>query len=245
MDQLVIANFKKQYMKLLFNHLFERCELYDNSSVYDFWKIQFTIVTCIALIARAWKAVTQKTLNSAWRALAPNFCQQVSGNDPGDDGPEVIADILATAGSMDMEVSEEEVLRMVEEDVEDLTVDDLEEMARQGEEEEGPEEAAASTIGSSVIKEMLQSWSKFRDWISAEHPEHLEVEEAADRMDAYAEHFRAMLKGRQRQSNIHQFFGGAAPPAHAPAASGAGPSGLQAPPQADPPAADSDTDDSG
>ncbi|XP_045615135.2 tigger transposable element-derived protein 1-like [Procambarus clarkii] len=70
MDQKVIADFKKLYMKALL----ERCvDVIDNTelTLKEFWKNHFNILGALHLIDKAWEGVTRRTLNSAWRNLWP------------------------------------------------------------------------------------------------------------------------------------------------------------------------------
>jgi hypothetical protein len=61
MDQQVIANFKKGYTRLMFNCLFEECER-DRSAdnVTKFWKETYDIRMAVALISKAWTALTPR-----------------------------------------------------------------------------------------------------------------------------------------------------------------------------------------
>jgi hypothetical protein len=65
MDQTVIANFKKGYMKLMFKCLFEHCEQAADTSkdaVFDFWKNGYDIRMAVAMILKAWKYLTERAL---------------------------------------------------------------------------------------------------------------------------------------------------------------------------------------
>jgi hypothetical protein len=63
MDQTVIANFKKSYLKLMFTSFFEECKR-DNSpdSVTTFWKERYDLRMAVALITRAWNGLTEGAL---------------------------------------------------------------------------------------------------------------------------------------------------------------------------------------
>ena len=76
---------------------------------------------------------------------------------------------------------------------------------------------AAKEIKSGDIKAALAKWQECQDFVMANHPNKLEVEQAADHYEAVGvRHFRAMLKAREKQTTIDKFF------------SPAGPSGVQA-----------------
>jgi hypothetical protein len=68
MDQQVILNFKKLYIKALFERCFEVTEGI-NITLREFWKNHFHTENCLKIIDKAWDGVAKRTLNSAWRKL--------------------------------------------------------------------------------------------------------------------------------------------------------------------------------
>ncbi|CAG0915859.1 unnamed protein product [Notodromas monacha] len=81
-------------------------------TVTQFWKEKFTIVESILLITKAWKRVTQKTLNSAWKTLMPRACQTAPELDDEEDQG-ILAEIVATARNLHMDVDEEDLTELV------------------------------------------------------------------------------------------------------------------------------------
>jgi hypothetical protein len=66
--QQVISNFKKLYIKALFQRCFEvssEAEL----ALTDFWKDHFNILHCLRIIDNAWSQVSHRTMRSAWKKL--------------------------------------------------------------------------------------------------------------------------------------------------------------------------------
>ncbi|XP_069188784.1 tigger transposable element-derived protein 1-like [Procambarus clarkii] len=177
MDQKVIANFKKLYMKALL----ERCvDVTDNTglTLKEFWKNHFNILGALRLIDKAWEGVTRRTLNSAWRNLWPEGVPErdfegfgpapASASAPVED-PEVhlVDDIVALGQTLGLELDAADVQELVEEHSEELTTEELLELQKEinqeeaqefsSGEEEVREDAAAS---SSEIKEVLGMFEK-------------------------------------------------------------------------------------
>ena len=71
MDQQVISNLKKLFMRTLFQKCFE---VTNDTQLKrrEFWKDNFTILNCLTLIDNAWTQVTYRTLNSARKNLWPD-----------------------------------------------------------------------------------------------------------------------------------------------------------------------------
>ncbi|XP_065673493.1 tigger transposable element-derived protein 1-like [Hydra vulgaris] len=209
MDQLVIANFKKLYTKLLFDLLFERCQLeLDSMSVTKFWRESFNIKECIVLITKAWKKVTQKTLNTAWRPLYPAACQSAPGAGEEDkDEDAIFADIVTTARNLNMEVDANDLTALVQENTDDLSVEDLRELAAELAEATGETAEEEEPIKSADIKNLFIHWDKVQKFLMAHHPKKFEVEQALDHVEAVGvKHFRAMLKAREKQTTSDKFF---------------------------------------
>ncbi|KAL3977070.1 U1 small nuclear ribonucleoprotein A [Sarotherodon galilaeus] len=122
MDQQVISNFKKLYTK----HMFKRCSDITESTqltLREFWKSHFDIVACLKLISLAWREVSCRMLNSAWRKLWP---------DAGGAGPQPEVEVeeivnLGTALGLE-EVDEEDINDLVHEHQEELSTAELQEL---------------------------------------------------------------------------------------------------------------------
>ncbi|KAI5614410.1 hypothetical protein C0J50_8997, partial [Silurus asotus] len=134
MDQMVIANFKKLYTK----HLFRKCFYMTNSSnltLKEYWKDHFSIYQCIQLIDMAWKEVTIRTLNSAWKKLVPSVVAE-RDFEGFEEEEKVVEEILRLCTDLHLEVNSQDVEELVESHREDLTTEDLKELQEEKESSE-------------------------------------------------------------------------------------------------------------
>ncbi|KAJ7345307.1 hypothetical protein JRQ81_001257 [Phrynocephalus forsythii] len=130
MDQQLISNFKKLYMK----EMFRRClDMTDGSgsTLADYWKHQFDIVGCLQLIKTAREGVSQRNLNACWRNLWPD-CVVSPGNST---QQSAVVEIVSLGRTMGLEVSEEDVTELVEIGSIDLSTKGL--LALQQEQQQG------------------------------------------------------------------------------------------------------------
>uniref|UniRef100_A0A5F8G8Y5 HTH CENPB-type domain-containing protein n=1 Tax=Monodelphis domestica TaxID=13616 RepID=A0A5F8G8Y5_MONDO len=129
MDQQVISDFKKLFMKQLFRQCFEITES-TNLTLQEFWKEHYNIVTCLKIIDMAWQGTTRRTLNSAWRKLWPEV---VSESDFEGFKPEVpvVEEIVSLGKSMGLEVNEEDIDDLIGKHIEELTTEELKELQQQ------------------------------------------------------------------------------------------------------------------
>jgi len=120
MDQQVIANFKKLYIKALFR---ERFEATSSSDVIlkDFWKSHINIADAVFLIAVPWKEVSARCLNLAWRPLCPDAVapRDFEGFQQLEEEP-VVQEIVCLGSSMGLEMNEEDEEELVEDHREEL-----------------------------------------------------------------------------------------------------------------------------
>ena len=70
-------------------------------SIEQFWKEEYDILEAIKLIQKARDQVTEKALNSAWRALILNFVSEKASSDD-----DIVKEIISTAHELEMEVDE-------------------------------------------------------------------------------------------------------------------------------------------
>ena len=132
MDQQVIANFKNLYTKFLFRRCFDVTES-TNLTLKEFWKNHFDIVNCLHLIDKAWRAVTIRTMNSAWLKLWPesvpdrNFKGFHAGEWlPAEEEDGVIEEeIVAIRRDMGLEVDAEDVEDLFAKHANKLTTEEL------------------------------------------------------------------------------------------------------------------------
>ncbi|GFT22084.1 tigger transposable element-derived protein 1 [Nephila pilipes] len=175
MDQQVISNFKKLFMK----HHLKRCfEVTENTNLTlrEFCKNHYNIVICLKLIDIAWPGVTKRTLNLAWRKLWPDvdLKREVF------EGFELIEEEIVSIGrSMGLEVDEADVADLIEEYAEELTTEKLKKLQKishsevmmelSSEEEVEPEEK----LTSSEISDILGKWQEVSDFVGKRHTEKL------------------------------------------------------------------------
>uniref|UniRef100_A0A668TE05 HTH CENPB-type domain-containing protein n=1 Tax=Oreochromis aureus TaxID=47969 RepID=A0A668TE05_OREAU len=137
MDQQVISNFKKLYTK----HMFKRCSDITESAqltLREFWKNHFDIVAYLKLISLAWREVSRRTLNSAWRKLWPDavaprdfedFEEGEEEEEEGEPQPEVeVEEIVNLGTALGLEVDEEDINDLVHEHQEELSMAELQEL---------------------------------------------------------------------------------------------------------------------
>ncbi|XP_067947244.1 tigger transposable element-derived protein 1-like [Watersipora subatra] len=219
MDQQVISNFKKLYTKYLFKKCFDVTDN-TNLTLREFWKDHFNIVHCLKIIDDAWQGVTQQTLNSAWKKLWPASVAERHCEETGaahlDETEQVLTDeIVSLRKSMELEVDESDVTDLVEEQHEELMTEELKELQEMEYSEElrelGSEEEDEITKEdrnyTKKIKDMLEKWQTFSEFIKNRHPDKL----ASDRVlalcdDTCVRPFHNMLKGRQRQTLLDKFL---------------------------------------
>jgi hypothetical protein len=115
-----ISNFKKLYIKALFQQCFEVTEG-TNLTLQEFWKNHFHIVNCRKIIHKAWDGVTKRTLNSAWRKL---WSDCVQGFAHEEELP-VVNEIVSLGKTMGLEVNKDDIQELVEEHGQEFTIDKL------------------------------------------------------------------------------------------------------------------------
>uniref|UniRef100_A0A3P9DK91 HTH CENPB-type domain-containing protein n=1 Tax=Maylandia zebra TaxID=106582 RepID=A0A3P9DK91_9CICH len=129
MDQQVTSNLKRPYTK----HMFKRClDITESTqlSLREFWKNHFDIAACLKLISLAWREVSRRTLNSAWRKLWPDAVapRDFEGFE-GEPQPEVkVEEIVNLGTALGLQVDEEDINDLVHEHREELSTAELQEL---------------------------------------------------------------------------------------------------------------------
>ena len=224
MDQQVISNFKKLYTK----YLFKRCfDITDNTqlTLREFWKEHFDIVLCLKIIDQAWKEVTRRTLNSAWRKLWPSVVSPrdfegfdvgltgVEGENVDEPGEQVeLEEIVSLGTSMGLVVDEADVRDLIDEHSQELTTDDLKDLEAmqvsnvQEDFNVGTEEEHTAPT-TKEIKEVLAAYHFVTDFIEKKHPEKVYTSRIMDSFnDTCLSYFRRIVKSRQKQASLDQYF---------------------------------------
>lgn len=118
--QQVIVNFKKMYLKALFNEMLQERK---NMTVQTFWQEKFDRFKAIELMQKAWKDVPEKNINLAWQKLTPFWTQEKTPNDSS-----TIKEINILAGKMNLEVDNENIEYIIGEYEEEPTTEELQEL---------------------------------------------------------------------------------------------------------------------
>ena len=217
MDQQVISNFKKLYTK----NLFKRCfDVTDSTqlTLREFWKNHFDIVNCLKLIDLAWKEVTRRTLNAAWRKLWPDAvaARDFEGFDADDVAPQPqpepeVEEIVSLGKAMGLDVDEEDIDDLVEEHNDELSTDELQELVAMqtaaAVEELEEDEEEAEVLPSAEIRDILRQFHNVVDYVEKNHPEKVMTSRVIAHFDDVCmTHFRNIVKSRQRQSSLDRFF---------------------------------------
>lgn len=223
MDQQVTANFKKLYTK----YLFQRCFEVTNDTeltLHDFWKHHFNIVHCINIVDKAWDAVTYRTLNSAWRKLWPECVTErefegfgvagtsTSSTHDEEEEPELVDDIVSVGKSLGLEINNDDVEELLDEHQAELTTEELlhlqnEQKKKLEEEMSSEEEEAKKDAPTSEIKQMCSKWAELQNFVELHHPDKAAATRVInDFNDTIMNHFRKVLKRRQRQVSLDRYF---------------------------------------
>ncbi|UYV69845.1 hypothetical protein LAZ67_7000956 [Cordylochernes scorpioides] len=170
MDQQVISNFKKIYIKELFQRCFELTEE-TNLTLREFWQNHFNIVHCLKIIDKAWNGVSQRTLVSAWTKLWPHIVHAYDFKGlSGEQEPPIIDVIVSLGKTLGLEVNEPIIQELVEEEDQELTTNELIELHREQHQEvkevissgEEEDENSLGSLPSDQIREICKMWETGR-----------------------------------------------------------------------------------
>lgn len=119
LDQGIIANFKKHYIKLTFSYILKKLEN-DKLSLTEVWK-KFSILDCINHIIAAIGQIKQHTLNSCWKAIWPEC---VINRNVTENASTLLSEISELAHNIGGEGFDNFGENDLDEMIEDQTVDD-------------------------------------------------------------------------------------------------------------------------
>ncbi|UYV66437.1 hypothetical protein LAZ67_4001663 [Cordylochernes scorpioides] len=166
MDQQVISNFKKIYIKELFQRCFELTEE-TNLTLREFWQNHFNIVHCLKIIDKAWNGVSQRTLVSAWTKLWPHIVHAYDFKGlSGEQEPPIIDVIVSLGKTLGLEVNEPIIQELVEEEDQELTTNELIDLHREQHQEvkevissgEEEDDNSLGSLPSDQIREICKMW---------------------------------------------------------------------------------------
>ncbi|UYV71872.1 hypothetical protein LAZ67_9000820 [Cordylochernes scorpioides] len=214
MDQQVISNFKKIYIKELFQRCFELTEE-TNLTLREFWQNHFNIVQCLKIIDKAWNGVSQRTLVSAWTKLWPHIVHAYDFKGlSGEQEPPIIDIIVSLGKTLGLEVNEPIIQELVEEEDQELTTNELIDLHREQHQEvkevisSGKEEDENSlgSLPSDQIREICKMWETVQLFVAKHHPNKPAALRATDQFNDNAmSHFREILKKRQKQQSLDHY----------------------------------------
>ncbi|UYV63939.1 hypothetical protein LAZ67_2006082 [Cordylochernes scorpioides] len=211
MDQQVISNFKKIYIKELFQRCFELTEE-TNLTLREFWQNHFNIVHCLKIIDKAWNGVSQRTLVSAWTKLRPHIVHAYDFKGlSGEQEPPIIDVIVSLGKTLGLEVNEPIIQELVEEEDQELTTNELIDLHREQHQEvkevissgEEEDENSLGSLPSDQIREICKIWETVQLFVAKHHPNKPAALRATDQFNDNAmSHFHEILKKRQKQQSL-------------------------------------------
>ncbi|XP_042229138.1 tigger transposable element-derived protein 1-like isoform X1 [Homarus americanus] len=207
MDQNVISNFKKLYMKMMFRRCYQATTTDPDLSLAQFWKTQYNILEAVKVIVSAWQEVSTQCLNSAWRALWPSAVHDFEGFQK---EAELDKEIVSIGQSMGLEVEEEDVEELVMSHEQELSPEDLKQLDEMIETDSGEEERESDDhMSTSDLKDVIHHWNKFRK-LASRHPDVETTEPILCAMeDKVISFFKNQLINRKRnatQLTLNSFF---------------------------------------
>ncbi|XP_054729383.1 tigger transposable element-derived protein 1-like [Anastrepha obliqua] len=124
LDQGIICNFKKHYLKFTFQHILDKIEN-EGITVTDAWK-KFSILDCINHAGLAVKAIKPQTLNTCWKTVWPECNQSGSlseeisiseiislGHEIGAEGFETLCSADIDELLLDAELNDEDLMEII------------------------------------------------------------------------------------------------------------------------------------
>lgn len=206
MDQNVIANFKKNYLKKVFAKCFEETDRPNAIPLKDFFKSHFNILDSVRLIVESWNEVSISCLNSAWKNIWPQVAHNFQGFDEEQEMNEQIIDLGRKLG---LEVDENDIEELIEDHGRELSTEELQELEKTEVEEdsaEGDSTNDENSVTSEDIRDLLTAWSTVRR-IVKKHPEEGVTELlSCEYEDKVIGHFKRLHLSRVKQTTLHQFF---------------------------------------
>ncbi|GFV91332.1 uncharacterized protein TNCV_898491 [Trichonephila clavipes] len=141
--------------------------------------------------------------------------EYIFGSDQGDT-PEIMDEILTTAGDLELEVNEDDIEELIMGHEDELTIEDLQGIlneerqekqrnvspSEQEEDERGPMPTSAikATWVPSPLKDLLKKWEAVRAMVLEWHPNQADVSRVGDLYNDNAiNYFRKILKKREKQ----------------------------------------------
>ncbi|XP_049291894.1 tigger transposable element-derived protein 1-like [Anopheles funestus] len=196
-DHQVKSNFKKLYMKELFQHCFDATEG-TSLSLEEFWKHHFHVVTCIKIIGKAWNGVTARTLNAGWKKLWTDVECSESAHISTSREP-TVDELVSLASCLGLDIENKDIEDLLAEHLEDPSTEELKELQKaEGQEIASEVVEKRSPPSTEDILQVLQAWDTVSSYVIQHHPDEAVALQLNDAYEANAiSHFRCILQQRQ------------------------------------------------
>lgn len=188
MDQQVIATFKKLYLKSVFTHCLNACYHSSAMTLRVFWT-EFNILQALRLIVTAWDEVSVRALKAAWRPLWPSLSPDSFRVQ---EEPDIVSQIVATGQTLELEMDTDDVLALIEERDEDLTLEDLTAMY---DIQQASYDQELNDDRLSRIRGILEKWQDLQADVRETHQNPREACQLLDAINTQVfEHYRDQLR---------------------------------------------------
>ena len=211
MDQGVIANFKKYYIRRTYRQVLKAVEEDPNMTLSGFWK-SFNIYMCIKHINADWHEVAQTNMNGVWKALCPQFVNNAEGFDQ-EEAKKILENLVEIFNKLDIDLEEEDFEELLEShSQQELTNEDLMELeSTQGLEEEDENEEILP-VKKSETKLMAEGFSLIEKALTIFESQDANVERFSKVAMSVRDSFQCYRiiydekKNKTVQTSLHQFF---------------------------------------
>ncbi|KAM4642474.1 uncharacterized protein O3C94_016790 [Discoglossus pictus] len=146
---------------------------------------------------------------AAWRELWP---EAVALRNLEAEPSPIVEDIVSLGNPTGLEMSNEDIKKLVEEHRQELSTEELQELQREqqqkvAEERSSGEEEGREEAPTALIKEMCSKWVELQNFVEKYHPDNSVASRVVDLFnDQTMSHFRNILKRRQKQLSLHRFL---------------------------------------
>lgn len=128
MDQGVIASFKAYYLRRTFSQAI-RATQNNEMTLREFWK-NYNIYDAIKNIAEAWDEVKDTNMRGVWKKLCPQLTQEFLGFTD-DEIAETRQTVVAIGNQLHLDITENDVIELLDSHGKELTNEDLMELDEQ------------------------------------------------------------------------------------------------------------------
>lgn len=202
MDQGVIANFKRYYLRKTFAQLVNATDGHSKPTVREFWK-SFNIMNAIDNISESWDEVSISTMNGAWKNIWPECVSNFGGIPPAEPAEKVTSDIVGLANEAGFQdIVDGDVIQLLDSQNEDLSNEDLVllEQERSAEEAEDQEPPAPLQLQTSHLSDVLSYIDQVVHILSANDPNRERSLKVGRLLQDAISCYRQMYKERMRNA---------------------------------------------